>query len=51
VSNSVTTTESIISIVTEKTKSRTAREGIEYEDNPTDDEHIELTTRDDEEFP
>jgi hypothetical protein len=50
VSKTVTATERISSTVTEKMKSRTAREGRESQDKPSDDERMELTAREDEEF-
>jgi hypothetical protein len=50
VSKTVTATERISSTVTEKTKIRTAREGRESQDKPSDEERMDLMAREDEEF-
>jgi hypothetical protein len=50
VSKTITAIERISSTVTEKMKSHTPREGRESQDKPSDDEHMELTTREDEEL-
>jgi hypothetical protein len=50
VSKTVTATERISSSMREKTKIHIAREGRESQDKPSDDERVEITAREDEEF-